>query len=110
MSQVVEKVSDQVRETVLDRFKHKPPTNIHVIEAHEEARARCMDLANWAMDTLPPGGDLDAALMAILGACVMLNSAIAQTQLIGDAQRLLDRLKTEAAESPSEPADEPSPE
>lgn len=106
MSRIVEQVSDEVRRRVLDRFKHKPPTSPKVIEAHLETRRRCMDLANWAMDTLPPGGDLDGALMAILGACVMMNSAIAQTQLIGDAQRLLDQV---AAERAAESADEPSP-
>lgn len=101
MSQVVEQVSDQVRADVLARFDHKPPTNTRVIDAHVNARQKCKNLADWAMDILPPGQDLNAALDRIFAACVALNTAIAQTQLVGDVQRTLDKLKAEQRESES---------
>ena len=106
MSQIVERVSDRERAKTLARFEHKAPTSPAVISAHEQARIHSAALADWAMSTLPPGDDLKAALDAIFAACVALNTAIAQTQLKGQAQLLIDALKPhrESAESVSEQA------
>jgi hypothetical protein len=89
VSLIVERVSDDVRRSALARFDFKPATTPHVVAAHEEARQRSKMLADWAMQTLPPGDDLKAALDAIFAACVALNTAIAQTQLMGEIERML---------------------
>lgn len=97
MSHIVERMSDQAQDAVLRLFDHKPPSTPEVVQAHEDARRKCRALASWAMNHLPPGNDLGKALDAIFTACVALNTAIAQTQLMGDVERML-------AKKPSEPS------
>lgn len=109
MSQIVERVSDQVRAGVLARFEHKAPTGPAVISAHEQARIHTAALADWAMSTLPPGDDLKSALDAIFAACVALNTAIAQTQLMGEVERMLAARKANYPPSAEFMSDESAP-
>lgn len=96
MSIIKETVTDDYRANELDKLAHHPPSTPVVVAAHEEARRRCADLSNWAMDTLPYSQPLTEALDAIRWACMALNGAIATTQLKGDVARMLERRKNSA--------------
>jgi hypothetical protein len=63
------------------RFAHHPPTSNAVAAAHEAARLKCVTLAAFVFNTIPPGDERERAIDAIDDACMAINAAIARTQL-----------------------------
>jgi hypothetical protein len=69
------------REKIEQKFSYHPPSNNEVIHAHEWTRERFMDLAFQVNAFLPDCDEKDDAIKAIDHAAMLVNAAIARTQL-----------------------------
>lgn len=63
------------------RAAHHPPSSQAVVDAHEQIRDRVAALATWANGIIPECDEKRRALDALDDAMMLLNSAVARTQL-----------------------------
>lgn len=64
-----------------DRFDFHPPSSDEVTNAHEQARQKCKELADWINETLPDGRDKSSAITSLEVTMFWTNAGIARTQL-----------------------------
>lgn len=70
-------------EELTRRFRHHPPSNDTVIQAHGRIRISCEALAVLFNELLVEGREKSLALTRLDEAAMYANASIARTQLVG---------------------------
>jgi hypothetical protein len=62
-------------------FTYHAPPDEHTAQVHEEVRRRCLNIARWMRDVIPPCDERDQAINHLDYAMTRANAAVARRGL-----------------------------